>query len=40
VPVDQILTRFAMLDKNILIMGDKRFTFLWAKHTIANYTTG
>ena len=39
-PIDQVLSRFATIDRNVMILGDKRLTFLYAKHSIANYTTG
>lgn len=39
-PIDQVLTRFAQLNRNILIIGDKRLTFLYTKHEMNNYTTG
>lgn len=39
-PVEKIMDRFARLNRNILILGDKRLTFLYAKHSMNNYTTG
>lgn len=40
VSVNEIATRFANMPTNLLILGDKRLTFCYAKHQLATYTTG
>jgi hypothetical protein len=40
IPVHDILTKFATLPTNLVVIGDRRLTFAYAKHEIKTYTTG
>lgn len=40
IPTNDLLTRFATLPTNLVVIGDRRLTFAYARHEIATYTTG
>lgn len=40
IPTNDLLTRFAAMPTNLVVIGDKRLTFAYARHEIKSYTTG
>lgn len=40
IPTNDILSRFATIPKNLVVIGDKRIMFAYARHEIKTYTTG
>lgn len=40
IPITDLLTRFASLPRNVVVLGDRRINFAYAKHELKNYITG
>lgn len=40
IPTNALLTKFASMPTNLVVIGDRRLSFAYAKHEIKTYTTG